>query len=64
MIEAENTLTRMKLGAPLAESDVRAIEKVLAEVRELRHHKTTTTGLWATDKPEEVEDPKGLLFQL
>ncbi len=64
MKEAENTLTRMKLGAPLAESDVRAIEEVLTELRGLQHYKTTTTGLWATDRPELIKDSQQIMFQV
>jgi len=30
----------------------------------LEHHKHSTTGLWATDKPEMVDDPKSVLFQI
>lgn len=31
-------------------------------VKKLEHHRDTTVGLWATDKPELIDDPKGLLF--
>jgi hypothetical protein len=32
--------------------------------KDLIHHYDTTIGLWATDKPEEFEDKKDLLFEL
>jgi hypothetical protein len=30
----------------------------------LEHHESTTVGLWATDRPDLVEDPKGVMFQI
>lgn len=30
----------------------------------LMHHKDTTVGLWATDRPDLIYDPKLLLFQI
>lgn len=38
------------------------IEKL--NVKKLQHHKDTTLGLWATDKPELINDPKKLLFKI
>jgi len=29
-------------------------EPLLSEVKKLLHHKDTTVGLWATDKPEMI----------
>jgi hypothetical protein len=34
-------------------------------VKELQHHKDTTVGLWATDRPDLIpEDIKHLFFQI
>lgn len=33
-------------------------------IKDLEHFKNTSTGLWATDRPDEVNDPKKLLFLL
>ena len=33
-------------------------------VKNLEHHKVTTVGLWATDRPDLIEDPKKLLFEI
>ena len=34
------------------------------KIRKLQHHKDTTSGLWATDKPEMLNDPNQYLFQI
>ena len=33
-------------------------------INKLKHHKTTTVGLWATDRPDLLDDPKKLLFEI
>lgn len=33
-------------------------------VKELEHHRDTTVGLWATDRPDLIDDPKKLLFEI
>ena len=33
-------------------------------VKKLEHHKVTTVGLWATDRPDLIDDPKELLFEI
>jgi hypothetical protein len=33
-------------------------------VKNLEHHKATTVGLWATDRPDLINDPKKLLFEI
>ena len=33
-------------------------------VKNLEHHKATTVGLWATDRPDLIDDPKKLLFEI
>lgn len=33
-------------------------------IKELQHYKDTTVGLWATDRPDMVQDPKKIMFQL
>jgi len=32
--------------------------------QELEYYRDTTTGLWATDRPDLVHDPKGILFRI
>ena len=32
--------------------------------KELQHHRDITVGLWATDRPDLIEDPKKLLFEI
>jgi len=59
--ELESAIRRLRIGAPMAESDVWAIEHA---VKSLLHHETTTVGLWATDRPDLIDDPKNVLFQI
>jgi hypothetical protein len=33
-------------------------------VKNLEHYKTTTLGLWATDRPDLVNDPKNIMFEI
>jgi len=33
-------------------------------IKELQHYKDTTVGLWATDRPDLIQDTKKILFQL
>lgn len=36
-----------------------------SELKKLKHHKDTTVGLWATDKPEQIpEEIKHLFFEI
>ena len=39
-------------------------EYVQQASKKLEHHKNTTVGLWATDRPELVKDPQGVLFRI
>jgi hypothetical protein len=32
--------------------------------KKLEHHHATTVGLWATDRPDLIDDPKKLLFEI
>ena len=32
--------------------------------KDLEHYKDTTTGLRATDRPDLIHDPKGILFRI
>ena len=34
------------------------------EFKKLQHHKDTTVGLWATDAPDAVNDPKSFSWKL
>lgn len=33
-------------------------------IKKLEHHKTTTVGLYATDRPDLIEDPKNIMFRI
>lgn len=45
--------------------DRKGLASVLIEyAKELQHHKDTTIGLWATDRPDLIEDPKNIMFQI
>jgi len=33
-------------------------------IKKLEHHKDTTVGLWATDNPKLINDPKNMLFEI
>ena len=33
-------------------------------IKDLEHHKDITVGLWATDHPDLVNDPSGILFRI
>lgn len=57
-------IKRIRVGANLAESDVAILDESFKRLQELQSYKDTTKGLWATDRPDLVQDPKKLLFQL
>ena len=40
------------------------VPDAIERVKNLEHHKTTTVGLWATDRPDLIDDPKKLLFEI
>lgn len=45
--------------------DFNGLADLLTEyAKDLQHHYDTTVGLYATDRPELVEDPKGVMFQI
>jgi hypothetical protein len=45
--------------------DFNSLANLLTEfAKELQHHRDTTIGLWATDRPDLVSDPKAIMFQL
>jgi len=45
--------------------DFNGIASILNDyAKELQHHKDTTVGLWATDKPNLISDPKKVLFKI
>jgi hypothetical protein len=33
-------------------------------IKELQHYKDSSIGLWCTDRPTEIKDPKNLMFRL
>jgi len=39
-------------------------DDIIELFKELEHYKDTTVGLWATDRPDFVYDPKNILFRL
>jgi len=38
--------------------------KDIGYIKKLEHHKDTTVGLWATDRPDLIKDEKGIMFQI
>ena len=40
------------------------IKNINELIKSLRHYRDTTVGLWATDKPEKVQDPEVVMFKL
>jgi hypothetical protein len=45
--------------------DLNGLASTLQEyAKDLQHHKDTTVGLWATDRPDLIDDPKKLLFEI
>ena len=34
------------------------------KIYKLEHHETITLGLWATDRPDLINDPKSLMFEI
>ena len=38
--------------------------KQYLDSKELQHYRDRTVGLWATDRPDLIEDPKGIMFRL
>ena len=39
-------------------------KELVEENERLTHYETTTIGLWVTDRPDLVNDPKKIMFQL
>lgn len=39
-------------------------KKAEAHIKKLEHHRDTTVGLWATDRPDLITDPKNILFEI
>ena len=50
-------LTKDKVG-------LETLKELLEEAKKLEHHKDTTVGLWATDRPDLVDDPKKIMFRI
>lgn len=48
------------IGSVLASHEA----KVKEELTKLNHFKDTTIGLYATDRPDLLEDPKNILFKI
>ena len=46
----------------------KALEKwakdAVLQMKKLEHHEATTMGLWATDRPDLIQDPKKIMFQI
>ena len=43
--------------------DFNGIANLLTEfAKDLQHHRDTTIGLWATDRPDLIHDPKKIMF--
>ena len=37
---------------------------LIEKIAELKHHKDSTCGLWATDRPDLISDPKKIMFEI
>lgn len=48
----------------LCEYEDEIIEMMDEYCKHLTHYRDTTVGLWATDKPEKVQDPEKVMFKL
>jgi len=39
-------------------------DDIIELFKELQHYKDTIEGSWATDRPDLIHDPKGILFRI
>jgi hypothetical protein len=39
-------------------------KKYKKQIKELQHFKDTVIGLWATDRPDLIDDPEKIMFQI
>ena len=45
--------------------DFDSLANLLTEfAKDLKHHRNTTIGLWATDRPDLIQDPKKIMFRI
>lgn len=45
--------------------DLNGMASILDDyAKTLQHHKDETVGLWATDRPDLIDDPKKVMFQI
>lgn len=45
--------------------DFNGLASTLEEfAKDLKHHKNTTVGLWATDRPDLISDSQKVMFQI
>ena len=40
------------------------VEEAEEHIKKLEHHRDTTIGLFATDRPDLISDPKKVLFKI
>jgi len=59
-----NEVTIESLLIAFKEYTPELLNPVNEELKKLRHHRDTTVGLWATDRPDLVNDPKNIMFRL
>jgi len=52
---------RMQQGVLLTANEA---QRVVDTLEHLQHYRDSTIGLWATDRPDKIIDPEGVLFQL
>jgi hypothetical protein len=50
-----------KKGVIISANEAR---EVVHKLKHFIHYRDTTVGLWATDKPEKVQDPEKVMFRL
>lgn len=41
-----------------------SLKEIQKEVEALEKHKQETKGLWVTDRPDLIHDPKGVMFRI
>jgi hypothetical protein len=63
VFSTEKTTTNWEKGNGVLISIKNAWD-IINALKTLTHYKDTTLGLWATDRPDKVSDPDGILFQL
>jgi hypothetical protein len=63
-----NDIESIERASSLEQSSHEDCKKWIAKagkyIKQLEHYRDTTRGLWATDRPDLIYDPKKLLFRI